>query len=98
MFTKGRTRLDAEQTEILEALKEKFNWAGHIYSLKNRLIKIMDNTKISAREGRELKRLLRKEHTGEMTLLEILELFPGKTMKQIKEFKKKYEEEVDLSE
>ena len=63
------------------------DWRGTLIELKDRIIKIKSVTKFTARDIRVLKRYLAKEANGEISMDQVLEQFPGKTLEQVLEFK-----------
>lgn len=64
----------------------QFEWKGSRETLFKRLKTISDRSGFSARETRVLKQLLRKEEKGQISLSEVLERFPGRTIEDINEF------------
>ena len=73
--------------KFFKELKLKVDWRGTLVELKNRIVKIKSSTRFTARDIRVLKRYLAKEAKGEISMDQVLEQFPGKTLEQIIEFK-----------
>ena len=73
--------------KFFKELKLKVDWRGTLVELKNRIVKIKSSARFTARDIRVLKRYLAKEAKGEISMDQVLEQFPGKTLEQIIEFK-----------
>mmetsp|Transcript_4646 Transcript_4646/g.3911 ORF Transcript_4646/g.3911 Transcript_4646/m.3911 type:complete len:90 (-) Transcript_4646:28-297(-) len=85
-----------DKKKILEKLKDDFNWAGTIYALRDRIKKRLTTTKFTARERRVLNRMLREYHDGKMTIDQVAENFPGKTVEQVEKYKTEFFQNVGL--
>ena len=83
-------RIPKPKREILLKVKELHNWKGTIYVLANRIKKIMKTSKFTARDIRLLKRLLREESWGMITIDQVHDNFPGKSLSQILSFRSEY--------
>ena len=79
-----------ERKLFLNKLKKISNWRGTYVELKDRIVKIITTNKLTARDMRVLKRMLRQEDRGEITMNDVLDAMPGKTLDQINKFKKRY--------
>ena len=84
-FEKGKVW--KQHRKFFKELKNKVDWSGTLVELKNRIIKIKSSTRFTARDTRVLKRYLTKEAKEEISMDQVLEQFPGKTLEQIIEFK-----------
>ena len=89
-FYNLRGRMTLKVREVLASLLVQCQWRGHIYSLKTRITKIMKSKNFTAREIRKLKRLLKLEKKGTITMSYVLEQFPGKTLKTIQKYQRKH--------
>ena len=83
-------QLSKEFKNILVQVKELHNWRGSIYVLRKRVKLILSKSFLSAREERDLKKMLRKEAIGEISMNEIFQQFPGKSETLISNFKAEY--------
>lgn len=63
------------------------NWKGTIYVLRKRIFKIYNTSKFTSRDLRKLKKLLKDQTKGILTMNQVLDYFPGKTIEQINELK-----------
>ena len=95
-FKKIEKRLPKVKKEILTNLKEKFDWRGTIYSLRNRIQKRLMTPDFTAREQRVLKRKLREYAEKKLTLEQIADHFAGKTVEQVVKFKNEYFKKIGL--
>ena len=82
--------------DILEKLKEDFQWSGTIYALRDRIKKRLTTQKFTAREKRVLHKKLREHHDGKLTIEQVTSYFPGKTVDQVEKYKKEFFESVGL--
>ena len=73
--------------KFFKQLKRMTDWRGTLIELKDRIIKIKSVTRFTARDVRVLKRYLAKEAKEEISMDQVLEQFPGKTLVQVLEFK-----------
>jgi hypothetical protein len=95
-FKKIEKRLPKIKKDILTNLKEKFDWRGTIYSLRNRIQKRLMTPDFTAREQRVLKRKLREYAEKKLTLEQIADHFAGKTVEQVEKFKNEYFKKIGL--
>lgn len=89
--------MSTQKKEILEKLKDDFNWSGTIYALRDRIKKRLKTASFTAREKRELHRKLREHYDGKLTIVQVASYFPGKTVDQVEKYKKEFYEQVGLS-
>ena len=81
---KKKTRSIAlEYKKLLETLIIKAEWKGTIYELRIRIRKVLNNPKLTCRDIRRLKPLLRKHYEGKVSREELLDNFPGRTFAQL---------------
>mmetsp|Transcript_12842 Transcript_12842/g.14687 ORF Transcript_12842/g.14687 Transcript_12842/m.14687 type:complete len:259 (-) Transcript_12842:119-895(-) len=73
---------------LLNSIKAHSNWTGTLVELKKRIVKITTAEKFTDREVRILKKLIKMEKRGQITMAFLLEQFPGKTIDHVIEFKK----------
>ena len=85
-----KKQISEEFRNVLDQVKALHNWRGSIYVLKKRVKYIISKPNLSAREERELKRLIRQEVLGLISFNEILTHFPGKSEEYIQNFKSDY--------
>ena len=85
-----KKQISEEFRNILDQVKALHNWRGSIYVLRKRVKYIISKPNLSAREERELKRLIRQEVLGLISFNEILTHFPGKSEEHIQNFKNDY--------
>ena len=64
------------------------NWKGTAGTCLKRLQKMCNKNTFSYRETRTLKRMLKLVNKNKMTIEQVLEHFPGRTVETIEEFKK----------
>ena len=83
-FNKGK--VNKLHRKFLNSLKMEVGWRGTLVELKDRIIKIKSASRFTAREIRVLKRYLLKLANRTVSIEQVLEQFPGKTIKQINEF------------
>lgn len=83
------SRLSKPKKSILLQIKHLHNWRCDIYTLRDRILKRMQETSFTAREQRKLKRLLKLEKKGIVNLDFIVDQFAGKTLNQVIAFKNK---------
>ena len=81
------TWLVKERSISLNRLKNLSNWRGTFVELHARIIKILKSSHFTAREIRVLKRLLKLEERGEITMESVLESLPGKSLDSIIQYK-----------
>lgn len=91
------TRMSAQKKQILENLKEEFNWSGTIYALRDRIKKRLKTSSFTAREKRVLHRKLRELYDGKITVEQVASHFPGKTVEQVEAYKKDFYKQVGLA-
>lgn len=72
---------------FLKELATISEWRGTLKSCLKRIQRMFNNQKFTYREARKLKRLLKMNQKGLITMDFILEEFPGKTIANIEEFK-----------
>ncbi|CAI2364605.1 unnamed protein product [Moneuplotes crassus] len=96
-FLAKETRMSAQKKEILEKLKDNFNWSGTIYALRDRIKKRLKTSSFTAREKRVLHRKLRELYDGKITIEQVTSHFPGKTVEQVEKYKKEFYEQVGLT-
>lgn len=89
-FVAMNGRFSGSSKKVLEILLEQCKWKGNIYNLRDRIKKILNEPDFTAREIRRLRKLLREEIAGEITLDKVLEKFPGKSIEKIVEYKQNY--------
>ena len=75
---------------VLKALIKDCGWRGKSGCLLKRIRKLLKKNDFSTREIRKLKKLIRENIKGLVTIEKIAEQFPGKTVDQINEFKSTY--------
>lgn len=85
-FNKAKKFLSGEEYSFLKDLSKKCNWKQSIRMLAQRLVKIYNSAKVTARELRVLKRYLTKLYKNEITIDTILCALPGKTIESIKKY------------
>ena len=90
------TRMPNVKKEILEKLKKDFNWSGTIYALRDRIKKKLKPTKFTEREKRVLRRMLREHYDGKLTIEQVADHFPWKSVEQVEEYKKIFFSAVQL--
>lgn len=78
------------KNDILEQLIWKHKWRGDVSTLNERIKKRLQEGNFTAREQRKLKKLLKSNEKGQITIKEIATHFPGKTEEHVAEFKKNY--------
>ena len=86
-----RGKICKQHRKLFKELKIKAEWKGTLVELKDRIRKITSATKFTARDIRVLKRYLTKEAKGEISMDQVHEQFPGKTLEQVFEFKNSLE-------
>jgi len=89
-FCQKEARISPNKREILEKLKDQFNWNGKIYALRDRIKRWLTSCTFTAREKRILHRMLRDHQIGTMSLEEISTHFPGKSPLKIDEYREKF--------
>ena len=73
--------------DLLNQIKVMHDWKGSIYVLRKRIKQIFRKSVLTQRDKRELKRLLRDEANGLITMADVLNYFPGKPHDLIFDFK-----------
>lgn len=89
-FGKIEKRMSEFKKHTLNELKEAHNWKGNIYTLRDRIRKRITEDDFTAREKRVLKRLLKQERDGLVSLDYVISQFAGKTMDQVLKYKAKH--------
>ena len=84
-FDKGK--VNKLHRNFLNTVKQKVGWKGTLVELKDRIIKVRSSSKFTARESKILKDYLKEFDKKTMSMEQILENFPGKTVDQIFDFK-----------
>ena len=77
-------KIQKDHSKVLKTVKIMINWKGTIYVLRKRIFKIYNTSKFTSRDLRKLKKLLRDEKKGILTMNQVLDYFPGKTIEQIR--------------
>lgn len=86
-FKNNKEKLTKRKRKFLRELKATSGWKCTYQELYKRICRVLTTTHFTARDERRLRRLLRQEIKGKITLERVLEHFPGKTMEQIVKFK-----------
>ena len=76
--------------KLMNKIKQESNWRGTLVELKTRIRKIIHTQSFTERDIRKLKRLLKQQLNGNVTLEFIQEQFPGKTLSQILNFRREF--------
>lgn len=76
--------------KLMNKIKQESNWRGTLVELKTRIRKIIHTQSFTERDIRKLKRLLKQQLSGNVTLEFIQEQFPGKTLSQILNFRREF--------
>lgn len=76
--------------KLMNKIKQESNWRGNLVELKTRIRKIIHTQSFTERDIRKLKRLLKQQLSGNVTLEFIQEQFPGKTLSQILNFRREF--------
>ena len=74
--------------DFFKSIKMEAGWRGTLVELKDRIIKIRSADKFTTREMRVLKRYLAKLANGIVSMEQVLEQLPGKSVEQILKFQK----------
>ena len=74
--------------DLFKSIKMEAGWRGTLVELKDRIIKIRSADKFTTREMRVLKRYLAKLANGIVSMEQVLEQLPGKSVEQILKFQK----------
>ena len=90
----GQCKIPKSMRKFFKRVKELSEWRGTLVELKARIKKIKAAKKFTDRDLRVLRRLLKNELEGTVTMEQVLEQFPGKTLKQIVDYKRKYVTDV----
>ena len=83
----NKGKVHKSMRKFFNKVKELSEWRGTLVELKARIKKIKSSIKFTHRDLRVLKRLLKKEQEGIITMEQVLDQFPGKTLKQIADYK-----------